>query len=295
VTYVKDATVQSWAAARAAAQAAGGDLVRIRSAAANDAVRLVSNGTGGWIGATDEGTEGDWRWTAGNAPFWSGLAANNATTPGAPVGGLYNNWNAGEPNDSGNEDYGQITAGGGWNDLPTSSTLASIREVPGNQAGQVFNGKTYTLIAADTWANAQARAVAMGGNLVRIDDAAENAFVAGLLTGTGNASAWIGGSDQTTEGDWRWAQGDTAFWSGLAANNPTPGSAVGGLYTNWNPGEPNDVNGEDFAEIQASGAWNDLPASFTRIGVVEVVPEPTSLAVLGIALVGLTSRRGRRV
>lgn len=287
VTYVRDATVRTWADARAAAQAAGGDLARVRSAGANEAIRAVSAG-GGWIGATDQAAEGDWRWTVGNAQFWQGLAADNPTTPGMPVGGLYTNWNGGEPNDSGNEDFAEIVGSGGWNDLPGSATRASVREVPGNQAGQTFNGRVYTLIAADTWANAQTRAQAMGGNLVRIDDAAENAFVAGLLTGTGGVSAWIGGSDQAAEGDWRWVDGNDPFWSGLAN-----GMAVNGRYTNWNAGEPNDSNGEDFAEIQASGGWNDLPAGFTRLGVVEVVPEPASLGLLGLGALGLLARRRR--
>jgi hypothetical protein len=33
----------------------------------------------------------------------------------------YNNWNPGEPNNSGNEDYAQFVSGGKWNDLPNTS------------------------------------------------------------------------------------------------------------------------------------------------------------------------------
>ena len=294
VTYVRDATVRTWNDAQAAAVAQGGNLVRIRSAVANDAVRLVSNG-GGWIGASDQTTEGEWRWVNNNDQFWQGLAANNATTPGMPVGGLYTNWNAGEPNDSSGEDFAEIVGGGGWNDLPASFTRTSVVELPGNRAAQVFNNNNYTLITAGTWAEAQSRAVAMGGNLVRIDSAAENAFLAGLLDETGDASAWIGGSDQTTEGEWRWADNGEQFWQGLAANNPTPGSAVGGRYSNGNVGEPNDVGGEDFAELQSSGGWNDLPTSFTRIGIVESpVPEPGSAALVALAAAGLLARRRQR-
>lgn len=293
LTYVKDPAVLTWNAANAAAQAAGGELARVRDLAANEAIRLVTNGSGGWIGATDQGSEGDWRWTAGNAQFWSGLAANSAT-PGSPVGGLFTRWNAGEPNDVGGEDFGQMTTSGFWNDLPATSTLPSVRELVGNQAIQSFEGHLYTLIVGDTWNNAQARAMAMGGNLVRIDSAAENSFVASLLAGTGGGSAWIGGSDQSSEGDWRWVDGNVPFWSGLAANNAIPGAPVGGLYVNWNGGEPNDAGGEDFAEIQASGGWNDLPAGVSRIAVVEVVPEPASIALLGLAATGLLARRRRR-
>lgn len=30
-------------------------------------------------------------------------------------------------------------------------------------------------------------------------------------------------------------------------------------YTNWNPGEPNDAGGEDYAQFVSGGRWNDLP------------------------------------
>jgi hypothetical protein len=120
----------------------------------------------------------------------------------------------------------------------------------------------------------------------------ENNFLVSLLSGTGGASAWIGASDQGVEGDWRWSSGDASFWSGLAANSG--GSAVGGLYNNWNVGEPNDAGGEDFAEMQASGGWNDLPGSVTRIAIVEAVPEPGAVALLGVVAVGGLSRRNRR-
>ncbi len=293
-TYVKDTALRTWNEAHTAAVAQGGNLARVRNAIANEAVRAVSNG-GAWIGASDQAVEGEWRWSNNNDQFWQGLAANNATTPGMPVGGLYTNWNAGEPNDSNGEDFAEIVGGGGWNDLPASFTRTSVVELPGNRAAQVFNNTNYTLITASTWTEAQSRARALGGNLVRIDSAAENAFLAGLLDETGDVSAWIGASDETTEGEWRWADNGDQFWQGLAANNATPGSPVGGRYSNWNAGEPNDVNGEDFAEILSNGLWNDLPSTFTRIGIVESpIPEPGSAGLVAVAAAGLLARRRRR-
>lgn len=40
-------------------------------------------------------------------------------------------------------------------------------------------------------------------------------------------------------------------------------------YSNWNPGEPNNAGGEDYAQFVSSGLWNDLPDYFTLPYVIE--------------------------
>ena len=97
-----------------------GYLVTILSEDENNISAEQISGTG-WIGASDEGTEGVWNWVTGpeaGTNFWNG----NFT--GGPAGGLYSNCNTNppEPNQSGNEDYAHITSNnigvpGSWNDL----------------------------------------------------------------------------------------------------------------------------------------------------------------------------------
>ncbi|MGB2327869.1 MAG: hypothetical protein ACPH3L_08785, partial [Flavobacteriaceae bacterium] len=98
-----------------------GYLATILSEDENNISAEQISGTG-WIGASDEGTEGVWNWVTGpeaGTNFWNG------TFTGGPVAGLYSNWNTNEPNQSGNEDYAHITDNsvgitGSWNDLPNA-------------------------------------------------------------------------------------------------------------------------------------------------------------------------------
>ena len=107
-----------WADAKAAAEARTflgmqGYLVTVTSAEENAFVASKLAGEG-WMGASDATTEDAWYWVTGpeaGTQFWQGAST------GTVVGGEYNNWASGEPNDSGsNEDHAHFLSGGTWND-----------------------------------------------------------------------------------------------------------------------------------------------------------------------------------
>ncbi len=101
------------------------------------------------------------------------------------------------------------------------------------------------------------------GHLAVITSAAENTFVDGIVPGT----AWLGGSDATVEGEWRWTSGPEAgqqFWQGGHTGN-----TVGGSYAHWGGGEPNNSGNEDYVHMRADGFWNDQKGTTSYNYVIE--------------------------
>ena len=99
-SYYRSTSSATWTTARTNCTNMGGHLVTITSSGENSFV--FNTWPSGWIGFNDEVVEGQWRWVTGE-----------------PV--TYTNWNSGEPNNAGNEDYAQFVSGGKWNDLPNTS------------------------------------------------------------------------------------------------------------------------------------------------------------------------------
>lgn len=125
-------------------------------------------------------------------------------------------------------------------------------------------GHYYRFVSSNgiSWSNARQAAAnstyfGLQGYLATIGSHEEAQFVGEQTRVTG----WIGGSDEQTEGVWRWVTGPeagTVFWNG-GPNGSSPN------YAFWNSGEPNNADGgEDYAHITARGvgnvgSWNDLP------------------------------------
>ncbi|MFM6833551.1 MAG: lectin-like protein, partial [Dolichospermum sp.] len=116
-----------------------------------------------------------------------------------------------------------------------------------------YNGKFYLLSNAGTWTQAQAQAVTLGGNLVTVNDAAENQFLVNTFGST--ERLWIGLTDEVTEGTFKWANGEAV------------------TYTNWSPGQPDNFGGvQDYAYInfQNPGKWDDAGITDNFRGIIEI-------------------------
>lgn len=135
-----------------------------------------------------------------------------------------------------------------------------------------FDGHFYQVIdSAVSWSSAEAAAEAstyggVSGYLANVTSAGEKTYLQNRMSN----GVWIGASDGTSEGDWRWMGGpenNTAFWSGGAG-----GSAVGGAYTNWQSAQPDNYSGNENClemRLNSSDSWNDENCSSSRRYVIE--------------------------
>jgi hypothetical protein len=115
------------------------------------------------------------------------------------------------------------------------------------------DGRRYLFCAvAATFANAASRCAMEQFRLARVDDQTENSYLRTTTTSAiGNVNVFLGGTDGAVEGAWRWGDG-AQFWQGGSG-----GMEVGGLYENWDSGEPNNDSNEDCVELRTNSAWND--------------------------------------
>jgi len=94
-------TYLSWYDAKTYCESLGGHLVTLTSEEENNFVNTLVEDTI-WIGFTDEQVEGEWQWVTQESV-------------------IYTNWDEGEPNDAGGEDYAEMYTSGKWNDIPGDS------------------------------------------------------------------------------------------------------------------------------------------------------------------------------
>lgn len=161
------------------------------------------------------------------------------------------------------------------------------------------NGHQYQAVPGSpflTWTMADQLAHAQGGYLATLTSAAENDFVFSLIdapqfwndsiNGSGPAIGGFqaDGSPEPSNG-WRWATDEP--WA----------------YTNWFPGQPDNGAGGptegslhfcSFENGVRINTWNDIARDDDNLGgyVVERVPEPGALALVGLGLLFTDRRAG---
>jgi len=118
-------------------------------------------------------------------------------------------------------------------------------------------GNFYALTAPMSWMAAEACAQAWGAHLVTLNNWEEESWIKDTFGR--DESFWIGFNvigREHHEGSFAWSSGEPV------------------IYTNWGPGEPNNIRGEDVAHMGFGDAWNDLSRHACLRGVVEIGEEP---------------------
>lgn len=245
-TYVAFNYLCTWSMAKMICEKIGGHLATITSSAENSAIAsLVSSASSNpryWLGGTDAYTEGTWRWVTGET-FSS-----------------FTKWSSGQPDNSGGvEHYLEMwKSDGSWNDNNPDVSLGFVCEfddigIPAKTVEK--DGHIYALYNEHlTWTDAESRCQQMGGHLVTIKSAEEQALVEDLMKYGVKDQYFIGCSDAATEGTWKWIDTNETFFVGTGASGTDSG------YNNWDTGEPNDGSGiEDCGGIYGTtGKWNDF-------------------------------------
>lgn len=194
-----------------------------------------------------------------------------------------------------------------------SKTLADVIDGP---IVNPSNGSSYYLLDTSDWTDAEAQAQSMGGTLATITDAGDDSWITSTFGDYGGVERclWIGFYDPSEDQD-----------GGSHASNFLWVSGAPTTYTKWYAGsnEPNNADGQEwYTEMYPTqiagqpmpagspGTWNDAPdvnnpyaGSLPGVewgpvyGVVQLVPEPSGLGLLGLTCCLLcllqTKRRSR--
>ncbi|MBL9171580.1 MAG: hypothetical protein JNN07_27865 [Verrucomicrobiales bacterium] len=261
----------TWHQARIDAESRGGHLATIVSSFEwADMKRVLGTAMLGknlWLGATDELAEGNWRWVTGEP--WN-----------------FTNWRVNEPgNDSlgngqgvpehylmiwGNETASRDGDQAFWNDATvTGGVLArdgyilergywtDMNDPDTDDDGLADSEEVFALPALEritaslTWNEARADAEARGGHLAVITTTPEwERLLQVLGTNSPNEGLWLGASDLTQEGLWRWITGEPF------------------AITRWAAGQPDNAGDQDYL-LMLGKFWIDSQSSIKASYVLE--------------------------
>jgi hypothetical protein len=124
---------------------------------------------------------------------------------------------------------------------------------------RIFNGHAYKFFPEQlSWKVAKARCEAMGGRLAMVESLEENNFVSELVAAAGKVDAWIGATDEFSEGQWRWVDGHLMTWTNWFQDQKQPNNKGGvehfGLMSN-----------QKLANGKTIGwQWSDQPNESTQ-------------------------------
>ena len=243
--------LSSRAAAEQYCEDRGGHLAVITSQELNDRLYQLCLDSGvetAIFGYSDEKIEGNWEWVTDAQPG-------------------YTNWGRTEPNGAADgEDYAIFSsseANGRWNDTQfgheTTDFICQWNDngivdepiqvrIPDDAVK--FDGHHYYLFdnGKSNWCEAQNFCKSVGGDLVVVNNGDENQFLMDYIEDMGYDRAFIGYSDEESEGRWYWVSGKTSHYVDW------------GITRDGDVAPTNETRWYNFAEIDlqlTAGSWKD--------------------------------------
>ena len=164
----------------------------------------------------------------------------------------------------GNSNTENLSFGGCMDDFRIYNRSLSSTEV--SKLYAVDSGiSRYAIVSGNyTWSEAKADAEARGGRLAVLDNQDKIDLAQKFLLSQGQwTDLWIGLTDQTNEGQWKWI------------------TATDLNLNRWSPGEPNNIDGADHAYIWASAVfqdpkWDDGAVTSRKSYLIELAPAQKS-------------------
>jgi len=159
--------------------------------------------------------------------------------------------------------------------------LIVVTALPANAgilAGPVVNpdnGHAYYLLSKNTWSNAEAEAVSLGGHLTTIRNAGEQQWVFSTFGPYGGA-LWIGLTDRDRVLTFTWTSGEPLLYTNWSSGQPDHGTGGIEYYTHmWPMGVDGPPPGEwnDYADVD--DLWG-----FPLYGVAEIFQASTARLAL---------------
>lgn len=273
----------TWSNAESNAVSLGGHLTAINDAAENNFLQqafrnnnqlqrssVAATDLRAWIGLIPS-SQGKWQWSDGTTVTYFNWVDDQVNTNGV-IPTPKNDLPIGQTFDV-NISYAPTYNGKWENGTPNpNESIKGISETSFIRRGN----SAYVLVSGTTWDEAQANAVKLGGNLVTINDAAENDFLVknlpwktpanpkfGAYAANGSIAYWIGLNDRDVEGQLKWVDG-------------TPVS--------YRKNGPSDARGdEDWFTLVNNGSWNDLTQTDKfwqmQYGIAEIQLPTTDLPI----------------
>jgi hypothetical protein len=132
------------------------------------------------------------------------------------------------------------------------------------------NGHSYFLLSKNTWSNAEAEAIRLGGHLATIRNAGEQHWVFSTFGANGGA-LWIGLTDRDKVFTFTWTSGEPLLYTNWSDTQPDHGTGGTEYYTHMWPAGIRGTN------PPPPGKWNDYADvddlwGFPLQGVAEVPP-----------------------